>query len=479
VTGDYYQLSETQMKSKLILQLNALQAAGINAILFQIRPSSDALYPSNLEPWSKWLTGTQGISPGWDPTAWIIQECHKRGMEMHAWLNPYRVKQHLSERLAPNHVYFRHPEWFVTYGDKMLFNPALQQSRDFICQVVTDILAKYDVDGIHMDDYFYPYPIAGEKFPDESEYLAMGFQFKNKANWRRHNVDLLIQQLHKTIKQQKPWVKFGISPFGIYRNKKNDPDGSATNGLENYGDLYADILKWTRSGWVDYIIPQIYWQIGHPVADYNVLVDWWANHANSRHIYIGQSILRTIKYCDLTNPKNHQFTAKIKRQRNYSSISGSCQWPGQCIVDNLGGIADSLRLRYHSTPALQPKYPWIDNEAPEVVRNLKSRWFADGYYLIWDAPEIKKVYKNIEIVHTKNYSHEIALELTRTDKYVIYQFKKGQQIDLSNPYYIVKITKENKWKLPYHTGTDKYIYVVTALDRMQNESKGMQITVRL
>jgi len=479
VTGDYYQLSEAQMQSKLIKQLNALQAAGINAILFQIRPSADALYPSTLEPWSKWLTGTQGISPGWDPTAWIIQECHKRGMEMHAWLNPYRVKQHLTERLAPSHIYFRHPEWFITYGDKMLFNPALQQSRHFICQIIKDILTKYDVDGIHMDDYFYPYPIAGKKFPDENDYLAMGLQFQNKADWRRHNVDLLIQQIHETIQQQKPWVKFGISPFGIYRNKKNSPDGSATNGLENYGDLYADILKWTRSGWVDYIIPQIYWQIGHPVADYNVLVDWWANHTNYRNLYIGQSILRTIKYSDVTNPNKNQFTAKIKRQRSHSSISGSCQWPGQCIVDNIGGIADSLRLVYHSTLALQPKYPWIDDEAPEVVRNLKCRWYADGYYLTWDTPQIKELHNKTENKYKHNYSPEITFELQRTDRYVIYRFKKGQPIDLSNPHHIAIITKHNKWKLPYHTGTNKYMYVVTALDRMQNESKGVKISVRL
>lgn len=479
VTGDYYQMSQEEMQRKLIKQLDALQAAGINAVLFQIRPSADALYHSTLEPWSRWLTGAQGISPGWDPTEWMINECHKRNMEMHAWLNPYRVKQHLAERLAPNHIYFQHPEWFVSYGDKLFFNPALQQSRDFICEVIKDILAKYDVDGIHMDDYFYPYPIAGKEFPDIQEYQTMGLQFQNIGNWRRQNVNLLIEQLHKTIKQQKPWVKFGVSPFGIYRNQKNDPDGSATNGLENYGDLYADILKWTRSGWLDYIIPQVYWQIGHPVADYNVLVDWWSNHTNDRHLFIGQSVLRTVKYPDLVNPSKHQFTAKMIKQRGLSSVTGSCQWPGRCIVDNLGTIADSLRLKYHSAPALQPQYPWIDAQAPDVVRRLKAQWRADGYVLTWQAPEIKDLYSMLKDSEQNEHGRKIAFELARTDKFVIYRFEKGQPVDLSNPHRIIAITKDNEWKLPYRNGRNRYTYVVTALDRMQNESAGKKVSVRL
>ena len=272
VNGQFRGIPTEKLKQNLISQLNSLQEAGINAIIFQVRPEADALYASQLEPWSRFLTGVQGQAPNpyWDPMEFMIEECHKRGMEFHAWINPYRVKTSLKNELAPGHVYNIHPEWFVTYGDQVYFDPALPESRRHICMVITDIVSRYDVDAIHMDDYFYPYPKQGVDFPDDASFARYGGGFSNKADWRRSNVNVLIKKIHETVRELKPWVKFGVSPFGIYRNQKSDPLGSKTNGLQNYDDLYADVLLWAREGWIDYNIPQIYWQIGHPVADYAV-----------------------------------------------------------------------------------------------------------------------------------------------------------------------------------------------------------------
>ena len=311
VNGQFKGQDEATMKRNLINQLEALQRAGINAIIFQVRPEADALYASQLEPWSRFLTGVQGEAPSplWDPMQFMIEECHKRCMEFHAWINPYRVKTALANPLAANHVYHLHPEWFITYGNQLFFDPALPESRRHICMVITDILTRYDVDAIHMDDYFYPYPLKGMEFPDDASFARYGGGFDNRGDWRRSNVNLLIKHIHETVREVKPWVKFGVSPFGIYRNQKSDPLGSKTNGLQNYDDLYADVLLWAREGWIDYNIPQIYWQIGHPAADYKELVEWWAKHAEDRPLYIGQSVMNTVKNVDPANPNRNQMVA--------------------------------------------------------------------------------------------------------------------------------------------------------------------------
>ena len=347
VNGQFRGIPTEKLKQTLVGQLNSLQGAGINAIIFQVRPEADALYASQHEPWSRFLTGTQGQmpSPMWDPMQFMIEECHKRNMEFHAWINPYRVKTSLKNQLAPTHIYHEHPEWFVTYGDQIYFDPALPESREHICKIVSDIVSRYDVDAIHMDDYFYPYPIKGVDFPDNASFARYGGGFSNKADWRRGNVNILIKKLHETIRGIKPWVKFGISPFGIYRNQKTDPLGSNTNGLQNYDDLYADVLLWAREGWIDYNIPQIYWEIGHKAADYETLVDWWAKHAENRPLFIGQAVMNTIQHADPKNPSINQLPRKMALQRSYQTIGGSCQWYAAAVVENAGKYRDALVLR--------------------------------------------------------------------------------------------------------------------------------------
>ena len=462
VNGQFRGMPTEKLKQNLIRQLNSLQKAGINAIIFQVRPEADALYASRLEPWSRFLTGVQGKAPEpyWDPMQFMIDECHKRGMEFHAWINPYRTKTTLKSELAPNHVYNIHQEWFVTYGDQLYFDPALPESRRHICMVVSDIVSRYDVDAIHMDDYFYPYHIKGKDFPDDASFARFGVGFINKGDWSRSNVNVLIKKLHETIREIKPWVKFGVSPFGIYRNESSDPLGSKTKGLQNYDDLYADVLLWAREGWIDYNIPQIYWHIGHPVADYETLVKWWAKNTENRPLFIGQSVMNTVQNADPKNPSINQLPRKMALQRAYQTIGGSCQWPASAVIENAGKYRDALIAEYHKYPALPPVFDFMDNEAPGKVRKMKPIWTEDGYILFWTAPKYKE-------------------EMNRAVQYVVYRFNDKEKVNIDDPSHIVAITRDNFYKLPYEDGKTKYRYVVTALDRLHNESKSVGKKIKL
>ena len=462
VNGQFRGIPTEKLKQTLIDQLNSLQGAGINAIIFQVRPEADALYASQLEPWSRFLTGVQGQAPSpyWDPMQFMIDECHKRGMEFHAWINPYRVKTSLKSELSPNHLYNIHPEWFVTYNNQLFFDPALPESRRHICMVVADIVSRYDVDAIHMDDYFYPYPAKGMDFPDDASFARYGGGFTNRADWRRSNVNILSQKIHETIRGLKPWVKFGISPFGIYRNEKNDPLGSKTNGLQNYDDLYADVLLWARNGWVDYNIPQIYWQIGHPAADYETLVKWWAKNTENRPLFIGQSVMNTVQNADPKNPSINQLPRKMALERAYQTIGGSCQWPASAVVENAGKYRDALVQEYHKYPALVPVFDFMDDKAPGKVRKVKKVWTEDGYMLFWTPPKAKD-------------------EMDRAVQYVVYRFGDKEKVNIDDASHIVAVTRNNFYKLPYKDGKNKYRYVVTALDRLHNESKSVSKKVKL
>ena len=462
VNGQFQGMPVQTMKATLVRQLDHLQQAGINAVIFQVRAECDALYPSAYEPWSRFLTGVQGKAPSpmWDPLQFMVTECHKRGMELHAWINPYRAKTKGTTALSPAHPYNKYPQLFVKYGDQLYFDPGYPESRKYICNIVRDIVNRYDVDAIHMDDYFYPYPIPGEEFPDQISFSANGRGFSSKADWRRDNVNVLIKEIHETVRACKPWVKFGVSPFGIYRNRKNDPNGSRTNGLQNYDDLYADVLLWVNNGWVDYNIPQIYWEIGHPAADYATLVDWWAKHSANRPLYIGQDVNRTVAKADLMNPNRNQMPEKYRLQRMYPTIGGSCQWYAAAVEQNVGNYRTMLIKDIHKYPALLPTSPFMDDKAPEKVKKLKPLWTEDGYILFWTVPRAKTV-------------------MDEVTQYVVYRFEGKEKVDLEDPSHIVAITRNTFYKLPYEDGRTKYRYVVTALDRLHNESKPVVKKVKL
>ena len=438
----YMEMNRDAMQDYFDQMLDSLQHIGINAVIFQVRPTADAFYRSELEPWSKYLTGKQGVAPEplWDPLQYIIEQCHARNMELHAWLNPYRVGTNADEPLAASHIYHKHPEWFVRYGRQLYFDPGLPECRRFIGRVVNDIVSRYDVDAIHMDDYFYPYPIAGSEFPDENSYARYG-NGMDRGDWRRENVNALIKELHEIIKSRKPWVRFGISPFGIYRNQKSDPDGSATNGLQNYDQLYADVLLWTRNGWVDYMLPQLYWEIGHQAACVETLIYWWNNHANGRHLYIGQDVARTMNATDV-NPIYTQLNHKMQLSRYLDHVGGNCFWPGYAV------------------PSLIPAYTFIDSKAPDEVKGLKAKWTPEGYELQWKRKKTDD-------------------EMQKQIYFCVYRFAPSEDICLCDASHLVAVTRDTKFLLPYKHGTRQYVYVVTAVDRMHNESKGKIKKVKL
>lgn len=461
VNGQFQGIGRDAMQQTLSYQLDELQKSGINAIFFQVRAEGDALYASQLEPWSRYLTGQQGLAPDpyWDPLEWMVEQCHVRQMECHAWINPYRAKTKGTQALARNHAYFRSPGSFFSYEGLMIFDPGCPENRDFICQVAADIVSRYDVDGLHIDDYFYPYPAAGVPIPDDASYAQYGGGM-DRADWRRQNVNLFMKQMSETLRGVKPWVKFGVAPFGIYRNQRTHPEGSATTGLQNYDDLYADVLEWVRQGWVDYNIPQIYWEIGNRAADYDELIHWWSAHAGARPLYVGQDVERTCKHPDPQNPQTHQMARKYELQRTLPGIYGSCQWYAKAVVDNVAGYGTALRQVYHSTPALQPLMPWIDHKAPGKPRSTKVIWTEDGPVLFWTAPKAKSL-------------------MDEAWQYVVYRFPKGEKRDLDDSRYIVAITRNTFLPLTYEGGKDTYYYVVTALDRLHNESKGAKKKVKL
>ncbi len=462
--SQYSRQSTEENQKYLSAQLDSLQRAGINVVLWQVRPQADALYISDLEPWSRHLTGKAGEAPSplWDPLQYMIDECHSRGMELHAWLNPYRVTCTSKETLPKGHIYYEHPEWFVRYDGKLYFNPGLDESREFICKVVGDIVQRYDVDAIHMDDYFYPYPVKGLAFNDNATYKKYG-EGMSLGDWRRKNVDMLIEDVYHTIREQKPWVRFGVSPFGVWRNKKNDPRGSDTNAFENYSGLYADVLKWSEEGWVDYLLPQLYWELEHKLASSQKLAYWWDEHANGRHMYFGQDVRKTMdKHSIDGSGENSQLDHKIRLSRELEHVQGNCWWPGYDITSNYKGVLDSLAMKRESTVSLVPSYPWIDATPPDEVEELKCVDLFGHKTLMWYSP------------HTDD-----PLQVQKA--FVVYCFKKGEKIDLERADAIVSVTYDPQYTLPDSLrGSGKVKIVVTALDRCNNESKkGVSLDVKL
>ena len=365
-------LQQAQMEQ----MLDSLQSIGINAIVFQIRPTADALYWSELEPWSHWLTGVQGFwrshdgllegtEDFYDPLEFVTTAAHDRGIQVHAWLNPYRVtiKSMDTTKLVNNHIMRRHPEWFWKYGEQWYFEPGLDETREWICMVVEDIVCRYDVDAIHMDDYFYPYPLPRQALPDRECFEAHPRGFTDIRAWRRNNVNMAIRDISETIHKTKPWVEFGISPFGVWRNNTRDSIGSATTaGLTNYDNLYADVLYWIREGWIDYVCPQLYWHIGNRAAGYDVLAHWWAQRvreANEYHLttndqrpttcklYIGLAPFRlgSLKEASAWRTGN-EIDRQMKLNRTIPEITGECFYSTRPLLKNPLGVCDTIRHYY-------------------------------------------------------------------------------------------------------------------------------------
>ncbi len=428
---------------------------GMNALFVQVRPAADAFYPSRLEPWSSWLTGKLGKypEPYYDPLQFMIDETHGSGMEFHAWLNPYRAVVNVdTAHMDSASVAFQHPSWFVKYDKNLYFDPGLPEARMHVVNVVVDIIRRYDVDGIHFDDYFYPYKVTGINFPDSTSFAKYGKQFTSIDDWRRDNVNQLIKTLHDSIESIKPFVQFGVSPFGVWRNQDKDSNGSATRaGQTCYDDLYADVLKWMQEKWIDYVAPQIYWSIGFEVADYDIIARWWNKNNFELPVYVGQAMYRVNSTHRDTHWKEaDQIPKQIRLNRGLQNVKGSIYFSSKSFSPNPLGVNDSLRANYYRAPSL-PAFRG-KNRAEEIPVSFLMH--GDSVSISWPAVE--------------KSSHDVS-------KFVLYRFKEKQKIDFNNAeaiLQIVPVTGSRQQSNDVSTRKrKKYIYAVTSVDRFGNESE--------
>lgn len=449
-------LTTAQQKAELISYLNLFKSLNFNAIIFQARPAADALYASRLEPWSLYLTGKQGRAPDpfWDPLAFIVEEAHKRGMELHAWLNPYRLTADVRnlKDVSPDHIYNTHPEWFTQHENRSYFDPALPQTRDFLCNVVADIVRRYDVDGVHLDDYFYP----NNDFIDDSSFALhnRGYTPQEKMAWRRENVDLVIQQLRDTIKSIKPYVKFGISPYAVWRNKRDDPRGSDTRSFSytNYDNLHADVLKWMENKWIDYILPQLYFHIGNERVDFAVLARWWADYCNGLPLYAGFAAYKLdAQSADEAWRTSQEVVRQIEYIRGQPEYSGGCFYSAKHLRDNILGIKDAVMALY-SHPALAPPFFGFSTRILDAPQQATMTQAGDKMELRWRAPDL---------------SDSTGLP---PFYYAVYRFSKGEEPDFSKGEALVWVGGETHCTLPADPA-DTCCYYVSALDRLFNEGK--------
>jgi uncharacterized lipoprotein YddW (UPF0748 family) len=372
-------LPEANVKAEYLGWLDLMQRRHLNAVYVHVRPSGDALWPSQYAPWSEWLTGRRdGVGPGWDPLAWMVEQTHARNIEFHAWFNPYRGAQPAPQggpgadmnKLAPNHPLRAHPEWAIVYpvgtkGSRFYFDPGIPAARTFVEDAMLEAVARYDIDGVAFDDFFYPYPEAGQDFPDAASFATYGKGFASKADWRRNNVDTLIREMSERIRALKPWVKFGVSPFGIWRNARTDPTGSATKGLESYDQIYADTKLWVTRGWVDWIAPQLYWNIGFDKANYTTLVAWWSSvvAGTGVQLYVGQGDYRIGQSGAWSNP------AEIDRQLTLNArynVAGTIHYNAVSIrADKLGAVSRYVRNHF-PTEALAPTMSRLPVDRPSA-----------------------------------------------------------------------------------------------------------------
>ncbi|MES5822323.1 family 10 glycosylhydrolase [Streptomyces sp. RG80] len=345
-------LTAAQQRAELIAHLDKAVADRLNTVILQVRPTADALWPSPYEPWSQYLTGTQGKAPGWDPLGTAVREAHKRGLELHAWFNPYRISNQADPaRLVASHPARRHPEWVVPYGGKLYYNPGLPEVRAFVQDAILDAVEKYPVDAVHFDDYFYPYPVAGQTFDDDAAYDEYGGDFDTRADWRRDNIDQLVLETAARIREVRPGTRFGISPFGVWRNVATDPLGSGTRaGVQSYDDNFADTRKWVREGWIDYLVPQLYWNIGFSAADYAKLVPWWAEVARGSRtkLYVGEALY---KAGDPAQPAAWQDPAELSRHltlaKEHPEVAGHVYFAAKEVTaDPIGAMARVVADHY-------------------------------------------------------------------------------------------------------------------------------------
>jgi uncharacterized lipoprotein YddW (UPF0748 family) len=443
-------LPAEQQQQQFIRRLDELKEMGCNAVIVQVRPASDALYASKIEPWSRYLTGRQGEPPFpyYDPLAFMIEETHKRAMEFHAWFNPFRALVDSKKNPNPSdHITRRHPEWIISYGGKSYIDPGTPEAREYVIKVIMDVVKRYDIDAVHIDDYFYPYRIAGQEFGDAKSWNRCGAGFSDKGDWRRNNVNTFISTLNTSIKNEKSYVKFGISPFGVWRNASKDPEGSDTRGGQTcYDDLYSDVIKWMEKGWIDYLLPQLYWEHYHRAAPFDVLLPWWEEHSYGRHVYNGLGVYRMAGATKAPWNSPSEILWQIRDIRKVSANPGFVFYSASSFDKIPGRLKDSLKERYNRYPAIPPAMPWLDKRAP-AAPTLSVQHRQGKTVLKWSPAE-----------------DEDGL------RYAVYRFHGNERIDIDREDRLLSIEAGTSFT-DEPAGGKNYTYVVTALDRVWNESK--------
>ena len=445
-----------EQKTEFRKLLDDVKEMGMNAVIVQIKPTADAFYPSKYGPWSEYLTGVQGKDPGYDPLAFMLKEAHERNLEFHAWFNPYRITMNHRDldKLADDHPAKKYPEWVVGYGNQLYFDPGIPDARSFIVDGIMEVVNTYDIDGVHLDDYFYPYKIEGEAFPDDESYEKYGADFDNQDDWRRNNVNLLVKNIHERIKDKKRYVKFGISPFGVWRNIADDPTGSDTKaGVRNYDDLYADTRHWIQNGSLDYINPQIYWNIGFEPAAFDILLPWWQQEIANKpmHLYIGQAAYKIDNnpVPEWSDPE--EYPRQIQMIREEKNVHGSVHFSLKDLNRNPLQIKDRLKNDLYKHPALIPTMPWLGNKAPKKPKLVKAQTTHNGITLTIQDKE------------------------TTTAYFAIYRFDTKHKGNIQDPTNLLTTVRKTDGLQIFTDETadphQTYTYVITSLDRLHNESK--------
>ncbi|MEX0287493.1 MAG: glycoside hydrolase family 10 protein [Flavobacteriaceae bacterium] len=433
--------------------LDFYQRLNLNAVIVQIRAAGDAFYPSNYAPWSRFLTGKEGSAPDTheDPLSWMIDTAHKRGFEFHAWLNPYRATFDLkTEVLAATHDYNQHPEWMIKYGKKYYYNPGLPEVQQHLVHIMQEVVAKYELDAIHFDDYFYPYKIKDEVFVDSTAYTNYSLPEQSLDAWRRSNVDSLIKKIHHSIKKTKPWVQFGISPFGVWKNNSTDPRGSDTRaGQTTYEDLYADPLLWMEEGWIDYLVPQVYWSMDLPVASHKKIVKWWANDSLNTKLYIGNGAYKIRNNADKAWRKKKELPKQLELARSTAKVEGNVLFSAKSLMKQHHDVVKHIRRKIYKYPALTP--------SPDTLK------YASNFPV--EIPWIKEQANYLQFGFKTDRKCSFTL---------IYAAKKADKLDISQPHALIDkiyLGGRNSFTLGKRLLKQKKHIALTFLDRYGVESK--------
>jgi len=448
-------LSAQQQQDELTSWLDLAVASNFNAVILQVRPTADAFWPSAREPWSRYLSGTQGTDPGYDPLGFAVEQAHRRNLAVHAWFNPYRVSMdNRLQDLSPAHPARQNPQWVVRHEGRAYYDPGIPEVRAFVIDAIMDAVTRYDIDAVHFDDYFYPYGARGKRFKDAATFASYG-NGATLAQWRRANVDALITELGGRIKAAKPWVQLGISPFAVWRNAATDPSGSATRaGVQTYDDLYADTRRWVREGWIDYVAPQIYWTRDHELANYETLVRWWsgeidAARANGHDVglYVGEAAYRA-GTADGSWRRPRELSRHLAYATDWPQVQGHVYFSAKDVRADRKRAVSRLVKRWYSRPALQPVIGRPPGTAPAPVADLRVN---DGR-LTWSGSDDQAV------------------------SYAIYRVPGTNpgSCDLADARHLAATLRRDgvsmQWRDP-SPGRD-VTYLVTAVDRFGRESAG-------